>query len=170
MGKKLLHIYHAWKLFMKTIREWRYRSTFLYLSTRWMWVVTLPLRPLYPRGGAYGTKLCRRTGGPQGRSGRFGQEGKPCCPPTIETLLPGHAARSLTTVLTALLRHILGIVVIIIMILAIIIILVTLFLLFIILHFAAFSKYSFTPIFLMWKTYTKIKYASICFAKKLRLT
>jgi uncharacterized membrane protein len=110
-------------------------------------------------------------GGPQGRSGRFGQERKPCSPPTIETLLPGHEARSLTTVLTALLRHILGVVVIIIiMILAIIIILVTLFLLFIILHFAAFSKYSFTPIFLMWKTYTKIKYTSICFAKKLRLT
>jgi hypothetical protein len=37
------------------MREWRYSSTILDISTRWRWVIILTLRPLYSRGITAGT-------------------------------------------------------------------------------------------------------------------
>jgi hypothetical protein len=47
---------------------------FLDLGTSWRWVVNFTPRPLYPRGKRPGYPLDRRLGGPQSRSGRFGEE------------------------------------------------------------------------------------------------
>jgi hypothetical protein len=49
--------------------ELRYSSNILDLGTRWRWVVSFILRPLYPR-----YPLGRRLGGPQSRSGSCGEE------------------------------------------------------------------------------------------------
>jgi hypothetical protein len=47
---------------------------FLDLGTSWRWVVNFTRRPLYPRGKSPRYPLDRRLGGPQSRSGRFGEE------------------------------------------------------------------------------------------------
>jgi hypothetical protein len=47
---------------------------FLDLGTSWRWVVNFTLRPLYPRGKSPRYPLDRKLGGPQSRSGRFGEE------------------------------------------------------------------------------------------------
>jgi len=45
------------------------------LGTRWGWVVSVTLRPLCPKGKSSRYPLDRRRlGGPQGRSGRSGEE------------------------------------------------------------------------------------------------
>jgi hypothetical protein len=44
-----------------------------FLGTRWMWVVSFTLRPLYPWGNRPRYTLDRRLGGPQSRSGRYGE-------------------------------------------------------------------------------------------------
>jgi hypothetical protein len=54
--------------------ERMYRSTFLDLGTSWRWVVNFTPRPLYPRGKSPRYPLDRRLGGPQSRSGRFGEQ------------------------------------------------------------------------------------------------
>jgi len=40
------------------------------LGTRWRWLVSFKLRPLYPQGKNPWSTLDRRLGGPQRRSGR----------------------------------------------------------------------------------------------------
>jgi hypothetical protein len=47
---------------------------FLDLGTSWRWVVNFTPRPLHPRGKSPRYPLNRRLGGPQSRSGRFGEE------------------------------------------------------------------------------------------------
>jgi hypothetical protein len=47
---------------------------FLDLGTSWRWVDKFTPRPLYPRGKNPRYPLDRRLGGPQSRSGRFGEE------------------------------------------------------------------------------------------------
>jgi hypothetical protein len=54
--------------------EWRYSSTILDLGTRWRWVVSLTLQPLYPPGNRPRYPLDRRLGGSQCQSGRCGEE------------------------------------------------------------------------------------------------
>jgi hypothetical protein len=57
---------------MNTYGEWSYRSTILDLGTRW----SGSFRPqlLYPQGKSPRYPLDRRLGGPQSRSGRYGEE------------------------------------------------------------------------------------------------
>jgi hypothetical protein len=50
---------------------------FLDLGTSWRWVVSFTPRPLYPRGKSPRYPLDRRLGGPQGRSGRCGENSCP---------------------------------------------------------------------------------------------
>jgi hypothetical protein len=47
---------------------------FLELGTSWRWVVNFTPWPLYPRGKSPRYPLSRWLGGPQSRSGRFGEE------------------------------------------------------------------------------------------------
>jgi hypothetical protein len=54
------------------------------LGTRWRWVVSFTLRPLYPQGKRPSYPLDRRLGGPQSRSGRGGEEKNSQPPPGIE--------------------------------------------------------------------------------------
>jgi hypothetical protein len=54
--------------------KWSHSSTFIDLGTRWRWVVSFTLLPLYPRGKGRRYSLDRRLGGPQSRSGRWGEE------------------------------------------------------------------------------------------------
>jgi hypothetical protein len=54
--------------------EWKYSATILDLSTGWRWVVSFTYRPLYPRGKNPRCPLDRRLGGPQSRSGLWGEE------------------------------------------------------------------------------------------------
>jgi hypothetical protein len=56
------------------VREWRYSSTILDLCTRWRWVVSFTLRPLYILGNNLWCPLDRRLCGPQSRSGRCAEE------------------------------------------------------------------------------------------------
>jgi hypothetical protein len=71
---------------------------FLDLSTSWRWVVNFTPRPLYPQGKGPRYPLDRRLGGPQSRSGRFG-EVKILTPTGIRTPTP---RSSYTLVLTSL--------------------------------------------------------------------
>jgi hypothetical protein len=50
---------------------------FLDLGTSWRWVVNFTPRPLYPRGKSPRYPMDRRLGGPQSRSGRFGENSWP---------------------------------------------------------------------------------------------
>jgi hypothetical protein len=54
--------------------EWRYSSTILGLGTRWRWVVSFTLMPLYLGETVPRYPLDKRLGGPQSRSGRCGAE------------------------------------------------------------------------------------------------
>jgi hypothetical protein len=56
-------------------------------------MVSLTLRPLYPRGKSPQYPLDRRLGGPQSQSGRHG-EMKILAPTRAQTPTPGHPARS----------------------------------------------------------------------------
>jgi hypothetical protein len=49
------------------VGEWQYNSTILDFGTKWRKMASFTTRPLYPRGK-------RRLGGPQSRSGRYGEE------------------------------------------------------------------------------------------------
>jgi hypothetical protein len=53
--------------------ECMYRSTFFYLGTSWRWVFSFTPLQLYPRGKSHRYSLYRRFGGPQNRSGRYGE-------------------------------------------------------------------------------------------------
>jgi hypothetical protein len=57
------------------------------LGTRWRWVVSFTLRPLYPRGKGPMFSLCGRLAGHQSRYGRYGKE-------NIFLPLPGIEPRS----------------------------------------------------------------------------
>jgi hypothetical protein len=46
----------------------------LNLGTSWRWVVSVTLRPLYPRRNSFPYQLDRRLGGPQSQYGRRGEE------------------------------------------------------------------------------------------------
>jgi hypothetical protein len=46
------------------------------LSTRWKCVVSFSPLPLYPQGKSPRYPLDRKLGGPQSRSGRYGEENK----------------------------------------------------------------------------------------------
>jgi hypothetical protein len=54
--------------------EWMYKPTFLDLGTRWRWLVSFTLRPLYTRGNSPRCPLDRRLSRHQSRSGRRGEE------------------------------------------------------------------------------------------------
>jgi hypothetical protein len=56
------------------MEEWRYSFTILDLGTRWGRVVSFTPRPLYPRGKSPRYPSDRRLGGPQSRSGRYGED------------------------------------------------------------------------------------------------
>jgi hypothetical protein len=62
------------------------------LGTRWRWVVSFTLRPLYPHGKSPWYPLDRRLGGSQSRSGRSGKEGNSKPLPGLEP--PDHPPRS----------------------------------------------------------------------------
>jgi hypothetical protein len=55
------------------------------LGTRWRWVVSFTLRPLYPQGKCPWYTSDRRQGGPQNRSGHGSEEKNSQPPPGIET-------------------------------------------------------------------------------------
>jgi hypothetical protein len=57
---------------------------FLDLGTRWRWVVSFTLRPLYRQGKSLWYPLGRRLSGTQSRSGRGGEEKNSQPPPGIE--------------------------------------------------------------------------------------
>jgi hypothetical protein len=59
---------------MKTYGEWSYSSTSLDLGTRWRWVVSFTLLPLYPRGKSARHPYYTKLGGPQNRSRNCGEE------------------------------------------------------------------------------------------------
>jgi hypothetical protein len=71
--------------------EWGYSSTILDLGTRWRWLVSFTLLPLYPRGKSPRHPLDRRLGGRQSRCGCCGEE-KNLALPGIE---PGPSSQSL---------------------------------------------------------------------------
>jgi hypothetical protein len=73
------------------VSEGRYSSITLDLSTRWRWVVSFTPRPIYSRGNRPLYPLYRRLGVFQSRSGRCGEEEKPC---PYRELNPGYPARS----------------------------------------------------------------------------
>jgi hypothetical protein len=52
--------------------EWRYSYAFIDLVTRWRWVLSFTLLPLYPKGKSSRFPLGRRLGGNQSRSGLCG--------------------------------------------------------------------------------------------------
>jgi hypothetical protein len=54
--------------------EWRYGSTIPHLAARWKCVVSFTLRPLCAWGGSPRFPLDRRLGGPESRSGRYGEK------------------------------------------------------------------------------------------------
>jgi hypothetical protein len=54
--------------------EWRYSSTILALGSKWRWVVSFTSLPLYPQENSLRYLLDTRLGGPQSRSGRYGEE------------------------------------------------------------------------------------------------
>jgi hypothetical protein len=64
------------------------------LGTRWRQMVSFTPRPLYPQGKSPSYPLDRRLGGPQGRSGRGGEEKNSQPPPGIEPQNPDHPIRS----------------------------------------------------------------------------
>jgi hypothetical protein len=67
------------------LREWRYSSTnSLTPGTRWRWVVSFTLWPLYPQRRSPWYPLDRRLGGPQSCSGCGGEEKNSQPPPGIE--------------------------------------------------------------------------------------
>jgi hypothetical protein len=55
---------------MKTNGGVQVYSTIFYLRTRWKWVISFTLLPLYPRGNSLRYPLDMRLGGHQSRSGR----------------------------------------------------------------------------------------------------
>jgi hypothetical protein len=63
--------------------EWRYSSTHSELGTRRR-VLSFTSQPLYPQGKSPRYPLHRKLGGPQGRSGRGGEEKNSQPPPEIE--------------------------------------------------------------------------------------
>jgi hypothetical protein len=73
-------------------------------GTRWRWVVTFKLRPLYSQGKSLRYPLDRRLGGPQSRSGHGGEKRNSQPPPEIEPQNPDRPARSLVTIPTELSR------------------------------------------------------------------
>jgi hypothetical protein len=75
---------------MRTYGEWRYSSTILDLDSRWMWVVSFTLRPLYFRGKGPQCPLNSRLGGLCSRSGR--SEIEISCP--CRETNPGRPTRS----------------------------------------------------------------------------
>jgi hypothetical protein len=85
------------------VGKWRHSSNILDIGTRLRWVLRFTLRPFYPREKCrYG--LCRRLGGPQSRSGPYGEEKN--IPPLgeIEHRLVSCPARSLVAIPTELSR------------------------------------------------------------------
>jgi hypothetical protein len=58
--------------------------SFFDLGTRWRWVVSFTPLPLYPQGKSPWYPLDRRLGGPQSRSGRWGEEKNSQPQPGIE--------------------------------------------------------------------------------------
>jgi hypothetical protein len=84
---------------------WRYSSTILELGNRQRGVVTFTSLPLYPQGNRHRYPMDRRLGGPQGRSGRCGEEINLFLLPWIEPwYLLGRPARRLFTIPTELSR------------------------------------------------------------------
>jgi hypothetical protein len=65
--------------------EWRYSSTILDLDTKWKWVVSFMLRPLYRRGKNPRYPLDRKLGVVQSRSGRCGVQKNLLPLPEIES-------------------------------------------------------------------------------------
>jgi len=59
-------------------------SRILDLSTRWIWVVSFTIRPLYPQGKSSWCPLDKRLGGPQNRRGRGGEEKNSQPPPGLK--------------------------------------------------------------------------------------
>jgi hypothetical protein len=74
---------------------------FLDLGTSWRWVVNFTPRPLYPRGKSLRYPLDRRFGGPQSRSGRFGEK-KILDPTETRTPIPRSSSLQLVAVPTTL--------------------------------------------------------------------
>jgi hypothetical protein len=81
-------------------------SHFLDLGTSWRWVVNFTPRPLYPQGKSPQYPLDRRLGGPQNRSGRFG-EVKILTPTGTRTPTPRSSSPQLVAIPTTLSRLIL---------------------------------------------------------------
>jgi hypothetical protein len=76
----------------------------LNLGTRWRWVVSFTLRPLYPRSKSLRYPLDGRLDGPQSRSGRGGEGNKSHqCP--FRELNTGYLARNLVSVLSYFAPH-----------------------------------------------------------------
>jgi hypothetical protein len=67
---------------------------FLDLGTSWRWVVRFTPLPLYPRGKSPRYPSDRRLGGPQSRSGRFGEE-KILDPTGTRTATPQSSSQAL---------------------------------------------------------------------------
>jgi hypothetical protein len=76
---------------------------FLDLGTTWRRVVNFGPRPLYPRGKSPRYPLDRRLGGPQSRSGRFGEE-KILDPIGTRTRTPRSSSPQLVAIPTTLSR------------------------------------------------------------------
>jgi hypothetical protein len=72
-----------WRL----IEKWRHNSTILDLNTRWRWMVSFTLLPLYPWKYGPPYLLDRRLCGLQGRSGLYGEEKSLLSLPAIELRL-----------------------------------------------------------------------------------
>jgi hypothetical protein len=58
--------------------KWRYSSTIQDLDTRWRWEVSFTPQPLYHQGNCPRHPLNRKLGGPQNRSGRYGEDKNSC--------------------------------------------------------------------------------------------
>jgi hypothetical protein len=56
------------------MEEWRYSSTILHLRTRWRWRIKFLPQSFNPLGSGPRYPLRIRLGGPQGRSGLYGEE------------------------------------------------------------------------------------------------
>jgi hypothetical protein len=74
------------------------------LDTRWKWVVSFTLRPLYPQGKSSCYSLDKRLGGPQSRSGRCGEEKNSQPLPGLEHRIIQPVAQCYTTELSRLLK------------------------------------------------------------------
>jgi hypothetical protein len=74
------------------------------LGTKWRWVISFTVQPLYPEGKSFWCPLNRRLGGLQTRSGRGGEEKNSQPLPGLEPPIIQPVAQRYTTELSRLLR------------------------------------------------------------------